>query len=208
MEVATAPVNTHVAGTGPWDRMSSKTPGAEEKLGVDEGTGPSSCSIWPQLCCGPSTSVAASCLSPRSEAAIQRLGETEGGLCSLEWRLAQLDGFARGSVCPSVETISKSRTELALLEAEAHKLETAGIDNVYTSELVTGQTSAKASKKEQLRRLEALLAQTEQVFQALDVRHAEAQLIASRAPRVLRGWLPFHVPSSPIRGRVCSLLKM
>lgn len=71
------------------------------------------------------------------------------------------------------------KTELAALEAKAHKAETNGVDSVYTGELSSGKVDAKARKKDMIKRLEALFEAIERAFR--DIRAAEATAIAETA---------------------------
>lgn len=87
----------------------------------------------------------------------------EARLKRIENRVAELDKLVRGPNLP-VNVLAKAKTELALIEADAHKLESSGVDNIYTGELESGKASAKETKKEQLRRLEALFSFIDEVF--------------------------------------------
>jgi len=104
--------------------------------------------------------------SIKSEEALSQLFEIDHRLSHIERRVATLDRLVRGGVAPA-EGLGKLKTELALLEAEAHKLESNGVDNVYTGELVSGKMPAKETKKDQLQRLESLFAQIDEVFASL-----------------------------------------
>jgi len=103
--------------------------------------------------------------SVRSEEALHQLGEIEGRLVFIENRVLEIAALVRNGIDAS--SLTKVKTELAFLEAEANKLESKGVDNVYTSELNSGKIPAKETKKEQLRRLEALFVQIEDVFQRI-----------------------------------------
>lgn len=91
------------------------------------------------------------------------LSVLEARLKQIENRVAELDKLVRGPSLP-VHALAKAKTELALLEADAHKLESTGVDNIYTGELESGKASAKETKKEQLRRLEVLFSFIDEVF--------------------------------------------
>lgn len=98
--------------------------------------------------------------SLQSEEAMQRLSKLDESFVKIEQRVAEIEHLAKAGG----QGVEKMRTELALLEAEANKLESKGVDSVYTSELGTGQAAAKEAKKALLRRLEALFAQIEGIF--------------------------------------------
>lgn len=109
-------------------------------------------------------------LSVRSEAALKTLGDLDSRLAQIENRVAEMDALVRGareSELDAAEFLGQLKTELALLEAEANKLETCGVDSVYTCELESGKADAKAVKKVQLQRLEALFTKIEDVFAAI-----------------------------------------
>mmetsp|Transcript_41698 Transcript_41698/g.107971 ORF Transcript_41698/g.107971 Transcript_41698/m.107971 type:complete len:215 (-) Transcript_41698:198-842(-) len=114
--------------------------------------------------------------SVNSEKALKQLGELEARLCAVEKRVGELNRQARSLLeagrggapgSPTEGGLGKIKTELALLEAEAHQLESSGVDNVYTSELNSGKSTAKERKKGQLGRLEALFEQIDEVFKAI-----------------------------------------
>lgn len=99
--------------------------------------------------------------SLKSEEAMHQLAQLDESLSRIEQQVAEIDGLSR---LPSGQGRNQMRTDLALLEAEANKLESKGVDSVYTSELVSGRDDAKNSKKALLRRLEALFVQIESIF--------------------------------------------
>lgn len=105
------------------------------------------------------------CFSVKSENALTALNVIEVRLKQIEDRVAELDTFVR-ELGPhaSSGSLAKPKSELAQLEADAHKLESTGVDNIYTSELESGKASAKETKKEQLRRLEVLFDRIDGVF--------------------------------------------
>eukprot|EP00435_Cladocopium_sp_Y103_P001584 s2547_g1.t1 len=72
-----------------------------------------------------------------------------------------------GAIPLSQEQRGQARTELAQLEAEAHKLECQGVDNVYTGDLDSGKAEAKDLKKALLARLETVLERIEETFRRL-----------------------------------------
>lgn len=84
--------------------------------------------------------------------------------------MRELDGILRGPPENCTDSVGKMKTELAFLESEANRLESAGVDNVYTSELNSGKVSAKEAKKEQLARLETLFAQIDDLFKVIACR--------------------------------------
>lgn len=99
--------------------------------------------------------------SLRSTMALQELSQLEDRLSSVERRV---DDIAATIASAGLESIGALKTELALLEAEAHRLESSGVDNVYTGELASGKGAAKETKKSQLQRLEGLFAQIDALF--------------------------------------------
>jgi hypothetical protein len=104
-------------------------------------------------------------LSVQSEDAMNQLAELDVQLRSIEQQVAQIS--SRSLEAASPESVGQMRTALAQLEADANKLETKGVDNIYTSMLSSGQEYAKEAKKAQLRRLESLFALIESIFQRL-----------------------------------------
>jgi len=102
-------------------------------------------------------------MSVRSQEAMSALTVLEARLKQIENRVAELDKLVRGPNLP-LNVLAKAKTELALIEADAHKLESSGVDNIYTGELESGKASAKETKKEQLRRLEVLFSFIDEVF--------------------------------------------
>lgn len=86
-----------------------------------------------------------------------QLREVEAQVAQIAGRVSELAGL-----CSEPEDQRGAlRTELAALEAQAHKLECQGVDNVYTSELESGKADAKDLKK-------ALLLRLEQIFKSID----------------------------------------
>lgn len=118
------------------------------------------------------------CLSVRSQEAMSTLGHLQERLKKIENRVAELDALVRSPEAPS--SIGKVKTELAMLEADAHKLESSGVDNVYTGELESGKDSAKEAKRDQLRRLEALFTCIDEVFQFI----AQGNKAAATSPAI------------------------
>eukprot|EP00927_Polykrikos_kofoidii_P060112 TRINITY_DN55176_c0_g1_i1.p1 TRINITY_DN55176_c0_g1~~TRINITY_DN55176_c0_g1_i1.p1 ORF type:complete len:463 (-),score=70.16 TRINITY_DN55176_c0_g1_i1:70-1458(-) len=80
--------------------------------------------------------------------------------------LSASEAASRGPSSSSM-SIGKVRAALAQLEAEGHKLESGGVDNVYTSDLNSGKDEAKLLKKSLLARLERLFESIENIFQLL-----------------------------------------
>ncbi|CAE8722180.1 unnamed protein product, partial [Polarella glacialis] len=111
-------------------------------------------------------------LSVKSTQALDQLSEIEGRLVRIEMRVAALHSRLEADrPSPlSLGELGSLKTELALLEAEAHKLETGGVDGVYTGGLCSGKADAKAAKRSQLERLEALFVQVDRVFQLVKQR--------------------------------------
>ncbi|CAE8582455.1 unnamed protein product, partial [Polarella glacialis] len=111
-------------------------------------------------------------LSVKSTQALDQLSEIEGRLVRIEMRVAALHSRLEADrPSPlSLGELGSLKTELALLEAEAHKLETGGVDGVYTGGLCSGKADAKAAKRSQLERLEALFVQVDSVFQLVKQR--------------------------------------
>jgi len=104
--------------------------------------------------------------SVRSEEALNALLLTDNRLKTIEDRVAILEVNVK-SPGSQPNGFSKAKIELAQLEADAHKLESAGVDNIYTSELTSGKGPAKESKKEQLQRLEALFSRIDGIFRTI-----------------------------------------
>lgn len=106
-------------------------------------------------------------LSLRSEEAMKQLAVLDARLLELEAQVSELNQHARQRNGPASETVGQMRTTLAQLEAEANKLESKGVDCVYTSELGSGQAAAKDLKKALLQRLEKIFAFIEELFHHL-----------------------------------------
>lgn len=105
-------------------------------------------------------------LSLASDDAMRRLGDVDVQLKNIEEEVAQID-HARASDRLPPERIAQLKVALAQLEADAHKLETQGVDGIYTSSLVSGLACAKQLKKAQLQRLEVLFQLIEDIFRFL-----------------------------------------
>lgn len=103
-------------------------------------------------------------LSALSDEALRQLGKLDLQLVAIEKHVEQIGHLARGASEHTAESVVKMRTDLAQLEADANKLETNGVDNVYTSELKSGRQAAKDLKSAQLRRLETLFGVIDKLF--------------------------------------------
>lgn len=99
-----------------------------------------------------------------SQEALALLSRNEDELRRIEARVADLAAAATAGG----EPLAALRAELAQLEADAHKLEAQGVDNIYTGELHSGKSEAKQQKKAMLTRLEALFEKVDQAFQVAD----------------------------------------
>lgn len=107
-------------------------------------------------------------LSLQSEEALRQLDKLDVTLAGLEKHVSQLNQFARETKQLTSDQAGRMKTSLAQLEADANKLETKGVDCIYTSELRSGQVSAKEFKKAQLQRLEKLFVVIEDLFRFLN----------------------------------------
>merc|ERR1711957_210204 len=87
-------------------------------------------------------------MSLLSQEAMNGLDMSSAEISGME---AQVDEIERALRAGDI-TCGQARSELAQVEANAHKVETNKIDCVYTSELTTGREEAKTAKKEQLQR--------------------------------------------------------
>jgi hypothetical protein len=92
------------------------------------------------------------------------LEKTSRELAQLEGRVAEISNSLADS--KSIDA-SSLKTELAQLEAKAKKLETKGIDDVYTGGLENGKQMAKDVKKSILSRMETLYVQIDSAFAVL-----------------------------------------
>lgn len=128
-----------------------------------------------------------------SEEALVALAAIEAELSKIEARVADI---AQSSLDGDLgQQRGAAKTELALLEARAHKLETHGVDAVYTGALVSGQAEAKGRKRSLLLRLEGLFDNIEAVFRML--KKAEAQEATYDAPSAASTSVPMPTPLSP-----------
>eukprot|EP00929_Paragymnodinium_shiwhaense_P113645 TRINITY_DN81934_c0_g1_i1.p1 TRINITY_DN81934_c0_g1~~TRINITY_DN81934_c0_g1_i1.p1 ORF type:complete len:393 (+),score=93.01 TRINITY_DN81934_c0_g1_i1:60-1238(+) len=105
--------------------------------------------------------------SLKSEKALDQLESTDSRLRGVEEKVRKIAHTVSTSPTLDRKMHGHMKTDLALLEAEAHKLESQGVDNIYTSELQSGKTAAKELKREQLRRLEGLFVEIDDVFKAM-----------------------------------------
>lgn len=95
-----------------------------------------------------------------SQEAMDGLDKTALELDSLERRAEEVvKKLEQGLLTPG-----QARTELAQVEAAAHKVECDKVDAIYTSELHSGKETAKLEKKDQLKRLERLFERLEVLF--------------------------------------------
>lgn len=132
--------------------------------------------------------------SIRSEEALSALNAIEIRLKQIEDRVADLDAFVRGPG-PHTSGFGKAKTELASLEADAHKLESTGVDSIYTGELDSGRASAKEKKKEELRRLEALFNRIDDIFRVISTNSKSSSATATVPPdRPVPSATPPHSP--------------
>ena len=100
--------------------------------------------------------------SVSSQGALSQLAAVEMEVLSVQHRVEELAALP----LDTEEQRGQARTELAQLEAEAHKLECQGVDNVYTGDLDSGKAEAKDLKKALLSRLETILERIE-IFRRL-----------------------------------------
>mmetsp|Transcript_57726 Transcript_57726/g.185524 ORF Transcript_57726/g.185524 Transcript_57726/m.185524 type:complete len:527 (-) Transcript_57726:235-1815(-) len=101
--------------------------------------------------------------SLQSQEAIDSLLRCETELGGLEATTEDLARQLEGGAL----SLGQVRTALAQVESQAHRLETNGVDGIYTSDLVSGKAQAKSEKKEQLARLERLFSRLEGLFQQI-----------------------------------------
>lgn len=159
-------------------RMSSRS--SDTRLREDRGVASAS----PDACDGPPSAHSSPSkrksrqLSARSKAALQELRETDGCLRRLEQRVGEIAQLLGNSGAAHGQNVGQLKAELAQLEADANKLESKGVDSIYTSELVSGKASAKESKRGQLRRLETLFGDIEEVFHGLARNQSTTSLMA------------------------------
>lgn len=99
-------------------------------------------------------------MSLLSEEAMEALMRIQKELGDLEARAEDVVARLQGSLI----TAGQARTELAQVEAAAHKVECDKVDSIYTSELNSGKDMAKTEKKQQLGRLERLFERLEALF--------------------------------------------
>jgi len=100
-------------------------------------------------------------------------------LSMIETRVSELvAAVARGS--PD-EPLGPIKTEMAMLEARANRMETQGVDGVYTGDLRTGKVEAKELKKQMLARLEKVFEVIEGAFKSIKAASA-ARLAIEESP--------------------------
>eukprot|EP00929_Paragymnodinium_shiwhaense_P064020 TRINITY_DN32033_c0_g1_i2.p1 TRINITY_DN32033_c0_g1~~TRINITY_DN32033_c0_g1_i2.p1 ORF type:complete len:293 (+),score=58.14 TRINITY_DN32033_c0_g1_i2:58-936(+) len=101
--------------------------------------------------------------SKSSRSALSQLSSTRLQLERVENRVAELTA----AIGDSGSSLAAIKTELALLEANMHKLEAHGIDDIYTGELQSARAEAKQMKRSMLTRLESLFETFEKSFAKL-----------------------------------------
>eukprot|EP00401_Gymnodinium_catenatum_P080261 CAMPEP_0117582736 /NCGR_PEP_ID=MMETSP0784-20121206/66601_1 /TAXON_ID=39447 /ORGANISM="" /LENGTH=144 /DNA_ID=CAMNT_0005383297 /DNA_START=115 /DNA_END=549 /DNA_ORIENTATION=+ len=72
----------------------------------------------------------------------------------------------------------QARTALSQVEARANKLETDGVDAIYTSELTSGKEHVKTGKREQIAELGQLFSRLEELFRYFNASEAASQSVA------------------------------
>merc|ERR1712151_1317292 len=97
--------------------------------------------------------------------ALENLGKSDEQLRTIEARVEELATKLKEG--PPQAELADIKTELATMESQAKQLEGKGVDDVYTGELNSGKTDAKAQKKDMLRRLEALFQNFEAIFEEI-----------------------------------------
>jgi hypothetical protein len=99
-------------------------------------------------------------MSYLSQEALDGLFKTGLEVASLEEQAEEISRrFDSGEL-----TSGQAVTELAMVEAAANKVECEKVDSIYTGELNSGKDQAKALKKDQNKRLDALAAKFEDLF--------------------------------------------
>jgi len=96
-----------------------------------------------------------------SSESLGKLCRTNTQLMQIEKRLEEITDAARQI---PVDDLGKLKVELAQLESQAQQLEGTGVDDVYTGELQSGKLIAKESKKDMLKRFEAIYARADNIF--------------------------------------------
>jgi hypothetical protein len=103
-------------------------------------------------------------LSNPSAQTMKALMGTDAELAQIEVRVQEIAAILGE---PSPTDLTSLKSELAQLETQAKKLETKGVDDVYTGELNSGKQMAKDAKRDMLRRFEHLFASIEDIFATL-----------------------------------------
>lgn len=106
--------------------------------------------------------------SAPSQGALSQLAAVEAEVVAVEERVRELATLDAASE----EHRGRIRTELAQLEATAHKIECQGVDNVYTGELESGKAEAKEFKRSLLARLEKIFEVVDETFKRLKAAEA------------------------------------
>lgn len=99
-----------------------------------------------------------------SQDALLQLATVDASVSAIEKRVAEINTLSQREEEPA----GPLRTELANLEARAHKIECQGVDNIYTGDLSSGKAEAKEMKKSLLIRLEKLFQLIDATFAQLD----------------------------------------
>jgi len=118
----------------------------------------------------PNTPTNEASFSAVSKESLAVLYKTNTDLVRIEQRVAEI---ATTISAVAYSEISQLRTELAALESQAKKLETVGVDNVYTGEMNSGRVLAKQSKKEMLQRFDELFSLIDTMFQEMRARESK-----------------------------------
>lgn len=98
-----------------------------------------------------------------SAEAVARLAKTDVNVGSLESHVTTVEKQWRHG---QIQT-SEARSQLAAIEAQMKRIETAEIDDVQTGDLHSGKDHARSMKKAQLKSLEVLFERVEGVFNEL-----------------------------------------
>ena len=93
-------------------------------------------------------------------------------LTALEQELSDLEErvLAIGNEVASGDI--RKKTELAQVESKLKQLEATGVDDIYTGDLDSGKQTAKAVKKDMLRRFEILFHKIDDIFAEIKKRES------------------------------------
>lgn len=105
------------------------------------------------------------CFSMLSENALSLLSDTNEQLLQIEQGVTEITLALQGGV--ELEEAMHLKNALSQLESKAKRLETKGVDDIYTGELKSGRQLAKDTKKDMLHRLENLFATMEDAFRII-----------------------------------------